>query len=127
MAQPDRLAFNHAMIYTRRMAASLHFYRDILGFELIEQLGDGYSRLRSPGSDTTIALHSAGDGVHAGRGGIRQYFEVADLGTTCSLLEKKGALLKQMPRLMEWGWRHACLADPDGNDISIYTAGQLRL
>jgi len=27
---------------------------------------------------------------------------------------------------MEWGWRHAYLNDPDGHEVSLYWAGEMR-
>ena len=32
-----------------------------------------------------------------------------------------------LPRMMPWGWRHAYLNDPDGHEISIYWAGEMRM
>src|SRR5579872_853817 len=45
-AAPE-LAFNHAMIYVRDVAVALQFYKDLLGFKLIEQYGPSYARLRA--------------------------------------------------------------------------------
>ena len=42
------LEFNHAMIYATDVARSLEFYRDALGFRLIEEYPGSYARLRSP-------------------------------------------------------------------------------
>jgi len=28
---------------------------------------------------------------------------------------------------MPWGWKHAYLDDPDGHEVSVYTAGAKRL
>ncbi len=71
-AIPDdgRLTFNHAMIYVKDVNRALGFYRDLLGFKLIEDFRfDGtpvYARLRAPGGDGTIALHQAGPSRVAG-------------------------------------------------------------
>ncbi|HEX9763717.1 MAG TPA: VOC family protein, partial [Candidatus Acidoferrales bacterium] len=55
------MTFNHAMIYVRRIEPALRFYRDRLGFRLIEtfrwQGRAVYARLRSPRGNTSIALH----------------------------------------------------------------------
>jgi catechol 2,3-dioxygenase-like lactoylglutathione lyase family enzyme len=130
-ASEGRLTFNHAMIYAKDVARALAFYRDLLGFKLIEDFRyDGravYARLRAPGGDGTIALHQAGPGASLASEGVRLYFEVRDLDDFCQKLIKRGFYITQMPRMMEWGWRHAYLNDPDGHEISLYWAGEKRM
>src|ERR1051326_8062844 len=57
----EELTFNHAMVYVKDVQRSLGFYRDLLGFKLIEDFRYEnravYARLRAPGGDGTIALH----------------------------------------------------------------------
>lgn len=119
--------FNHAMIYVRDVPAALRFYVDQLGLRLIEQLGDGYARLRA-GGNATIALHQIGEGVTSTESpGVRLYFEVKNLGRYCRKLASAGVPFKQMPRMMPWGWQHAYLDDPDGHEVSLYWAGAKRL
>jgi len=126
-----KLTFNHAMIYAKDVARALTFYRDLLGFKLIEDFRyDGkavYARLRAPGGDGTIAIHQAGPGASLASDGVRLYFEVRDLDDFCRKLLKRGFYITQMPRMMEWGWRHAYLNDPDGHEISLYWAGEKRM
>lgn len=126
-----KLTFNHAMIYAKDVERSLHFYRDWMGFKLIEDFRyEGksvYARLRAPGGDGTIALHQAGPGVSLASEGVRLYFEVRDLDDFCRKLQQKGFYITQLPRLMPWGWRHAYLNDPDGHEISLYWAGEKRM
>ena len=125
-----RLTFNHAMIYVKDVNRALAFYRDLLGFKLIEDFRyDGtpvYARLRAPGGDGTIALHQAGASASLVSEGVRLYFEVPNLDDFCRKLMAKGFYITQMPRMMEWGWRHAYLNDPDGHEISLYWAGEMR-
>lgn len=127
----SRLTFNHAMIYVRDVTRGIGFYRDLLGFKLIEDFRhEGlslYARLRAPGGDGTIALHLAGPGTSIASEGVRLYFEVRDLDGFCQKLQKKGFYITQMPRMMPWGWRHAYLNDPDGHEISLYWAGEIRM
>src|SRR6266436_3633234 len=126
-----KLTFNHAMIYVKDVDRALHFYRDLLGFKLIEDFRhEGtsvYARLRAPGGDGTIALHQAGPAVSVSSEGLRLYFEVRDLDNFCRRLQKKGFYITQLPRMMPWGWRHAYLNDPDGHEISLYWAGENRM
>ena len=126
-----KLTFNHAMIYVKDVARALGFYRDLMGFKLIEDFRyEGipvYARLRAPGGDGTIALHQAGPGASLVSEGVRLYFEVRDLDDFCRKLMQKGFYITQMPRMMPWGWRHAYLNDPDGHEISLYWAGENRM
>ena len=126
-----KLAFNHAMIYVKDVPRALAFYRDLLGFKLIEDFRyEGtavYARMRAPGGDGTIALHQAGPGALLVSEGVRLYFEVPDLDEFCRKLLQKGFYINQMPRMMPWGWRHAYLNDPDGHEISLYWAGENRM
>ena len=119
------------MIYVKDVERGLHFYRDLMGFKLIEDFryeGQAvYARLRAPGGDGTIALHLAGPGVSLASDGVRLYFEVRELDDFCRKLQQKGFYITQLPRMMPWGWRHAYLNDPDGHEISLYWAGENRM
>jgi catechol 2,3-dioxygenase-like lactoylglutathione lyase family enzyme len=126
-AARSSLVFNHAMIYVGNLDRSLEFYEGRLGFKLIERF-PGYARLRAPRGTNTIALHEA-DGTFSPqpRGGIRLYFETRDLDRFCKQLAADGVKLKQMPKVMPWGWKHAYLDDPDGYEVSLCWAGDKRL
>ena len=127
----EKLTFNHAMLYVKDVDRGMRFYRDMMGFKLIEDFRyEGtpvYARLRAPGGDGTIALHQAGPGVSVASEGVRLYFEVRDLDGFCHKLQQKGFYMTQLPRMMPWGWRHAYLNDPDGHEISLYWAGENRM
>jgi catechol 2,3-dioxygenase-like lactoylglutathione lyase family enzyme len=126
-----KLTFNHAMIYAKDVERALVFYRDLLGFKLIEDFRyenrTVYARLRSPGGDGTIALHQAGPGDSVSSDGVRLYFEVRELDDFCRKLQQKNFYITKLPRMMPWGWRHAYLNDPDGHEISLYWAGENRM
>ncbi len=125
------LTFNHAMVYSRDVAAALRFYADKLGLKLLEDFQhEGrsvYARLKSPRGNTTIALHLVAPGDEPRTGGVRLYFEVRDLDRFCERLESAGVQFSKKPKQMPWGWRHAYLDDPDGHEISLYSAGAKRL
>jgi catechol 2,3-dioxygenase-like lactoylglutathione lyase family enzyme len=127
----EKLTFNHAMIYAKDVARSLAFYRDLMGFKLIEDFRHQglsvYARLRAPGGDGTIAIHMAGPGTSLVSEGVRLYFEIRELDDFCRRLQAKGFYITQLPRMMPWGWRHAYLNDPDGHEISLYWAGENRM
>src|SRR3954467_4013599 len=127
----DKLSFNHAMVYVKDVSRALGFYRDMLGFKLIEDFRyenqSVYARLRAPGGDGTIALHMAGPGASMVSDGVRMYFEIQDLDGFCRKLQAKGMYIPQSPRMMPWGWRHVYVNDPDGHEISLYWAGEKRM
>jgi catechol 2,3-dioxygenase-like lactoylglutathione lyase family enzyme len=122
------IEFNHVMVYTAKFDRALPFYRDILGFQVIDLYPGGYARLRSPGKKTTLALHALDRGrkMNPKSEGLRLYFEVKNLDAFCAALRKKGVKFRQPPKTMPWGWRHAYLLDPDGHEISLYWAGPAR-
>jgi catechol 2,3-dioxygenase-like lactoylglutathione lyase family enzyme len=126
-----KLTFNHAMIYVKDVQRGLDFYRNWLGFRLLEDFRhEGrpvYARLRAPGGDGTIALHQAGPGASVASDGVRLYFEVRDLDEFCRRLRQRGFVFTQQPQMMPWGWRHAYLNDPEGHEISLYWAGENRM
>jgi len=127
----NKLTFNHAMVYSKDVARSLRFYHDLLGFKVIEDFRhEGqpiYARLHAPGGEGTIALHLASPGTPMSSEGVRLYFEVRELDDFCRKLQAKGFYITQMPRVTPWGWRHAYLNDPDGHEISLYWAGEMRM
>ena len=127
----DKLTFNHAMIYSKDVSRSTAFYHDLLGFKLIEDFRfenkPVYARLRAPGGDGTIAIHEVSAGGSLISEGVRLYFEIRELDDFCRKLQQKNFYITQMPRMMPWGWRHAYLNDPDGHEISIYWAGDMRM
>lgn len=126
-----KLTFNHAMIYAKDVQRATDFYREWLGFRLIEDFRyEGkavYARMRAPGGDGTIALHQAGPGASVASDGVRLYFEVRDLDEFCRRLQRRGFQFVQLPTMMPWGWRHAYLNDPEGHEISLYWAGENRM
>jgi catechol 2,3-dioxygenase-like lactoylglutathione lyase family enzyme len=126
-----RLSFNHAMIYSADVGRAIAFYRDLMGFKLIEDFRHEdrsvYARLRAPGGDGTIAIHQAAPGASVASDGVRLYFEIRELDEFCRKLQQKNFYITQMPRMMPWGWRHAYLNDSDGHEISLYWAGENRM
>ena len=127
----DKLSFNHAMIYLKDVWGGIQFYRNWLGFKLIEDYRhEGrsvYARMQAPVGDGTIALHQAGPGASIASDGVRLYFEIRNLDDFCQKLRKRGFVFTQQPQMMPWGWRHAYLNDPEGHEISLYWAGEQRM
>jgi catechol 2,3-dioxygenase-like lactoylglutathione lyase family enzyme len=131
MPKSTGLDFNHAMLYTRDVAASVKFYSGLLGFKIVDtfewQNRMVYARLKAPKGTGTIALHHPEPGQTVpSADGMRLYFEVKELEKMCKQLEAAGVVIKKPPKLMPWGWTHAYLDDPDGHEISLYWAGAKR-
>ena len=99
---------NHAVLYVRDAATSADFYRDVLGFEVVEEMtigGGGALFLRAPASTNDhdlglFSLGAAGGPSNAGRrGGVGLYhlaWEVetlADLQDIADRLSARGALV----------------------------------
>jgi catechol 2,3-dioxygenase-like lactoylglutathione lyase family enzyme len=118
--------FNHVLIYVRDVNRAVRFYRDRLGFPIIEE-EEGYARLRSPRGNSTLGLHHLTGRMRPSQHqGITLYFEVKNLDQLCRQLSSEGVRFEQMPEDMPWGWRHAYLRDPDGHKLSLYWAGKKR-
>ncbi len=121
---------NHVLVYCDDVGKSVRFYRELIGMRLIKQ-SETYARLYSPKAKTTLGLHSrdvhASDRRRRGMGDIGLYFEVDDLDARCRRLKRRGVKFTQGPKDMPWGWRHAYLKDPDGHEVSLFTAGPERL
>ncbi len=120
------LEFNHAIIYVRKLAPALHFYSELLGFKVIEQVGESYARLKSQTGESTFALHVVDAGRSPDAEGIRLYFETKDLDKFCAALVTAGVVFTQPPKVMPWGWKHSYFNDPDGHETSLYWAGRKR-
>ncbi|HEV7204616.1 MAG TPA: VOC family protein [Jatrophihabitans sp.] len=95
---------NHAVLYVRDVAVSVAFYRDVLGFEVLMELGGKAAFLRAPDSanDHDLGLFEIGAQAGpspAGRSTVGLYhlaWEVdtlADLETLMVRLAEAGALV----------------------------------
>ena len=94
---------NHAVLYVRDAERTTAFYRDVLGFRVVAEMGPRAKFLQAPDStnDHDLALFSIGDQAGpstAGRSTVGLYhiaWEVqtlADLREIASKLEEAGAL-----------------------------------
>src|SRR6478672_9319324 len=96
---------NHAVLYVRDTARSVAFYRDVLGFEVVGEMGGGAAAfLRAEGStnDHDLGLFGIGSGAEpspAGRSSVGLYhlaWEVdtlRDLERIATRLSEAGALV----------------------------------
>jgi catechol 2,3-dioxygenase-like lactoylglutathione lyase family enzyme len=112
------IRLHHVMLYVSDVARSVAFY-ETLGLQTVESDHD-YARLTFPGGGD-LALHPSG-GEALGSPGARLYLEVQDVDETFEGLVSAGIEFEGPPKSMEWGWRHVYLLDPDGHQLSLFTA-----
>ena len=100
-------------------AASAAFYR-LLGLRQIVESAPRYARFESAGG-ATLSIETADE--IAGKPVV--FLECGDLDALVQRLRAAGVAVSA-PVLEDWGWREARLADPAGNAIRLYQAGENR-
>jgi catechol 2,3-dioxygenase-like lactoylglutathione lyase family enzyme len=98
------------------MNASVRFYRDVLGMELLYG-GEGatFSSLRAKDAQSAILNLELGDPAS---GWGRLIFHVADVDAFWRHFTEKG-FNPEIPRDAQWGERYFHLTDPDGHELSF--------
>jgi len=120
---------NHAVLYVRDAQRAFEFYRDVLGFETVEAIGDQAYFLRASSSDNHHDLGLFGIGTHApgpGRGDRVGLYHLAwevqtlpDLAQAREALAAAGALTGES----DHGSSLSLYAqDPDGNEFEVFWA-----
>ena len=100
----------------RNMKASVQFYRDALGLELLYGgEGAGFSSLRTKDGDSAILNLEQGD---ASTDWGRLIFHVADVDACWRLLTDLG-FIPEKPRNASWSERYFHMLDPDGHELSF--------
>jgi catechol 2,3-dioxygenase-like lactoylglutathione lyase family enzyme len=100
------------------MRASVRFYRDALGMEIIYGGEDeSFSSLRPKDANAPILNLEQG---HSVTGWGRLIFYVADVDAFWEHLRGKG-LQPERPRDASWGERYFHMPDPDGHELSFAT------
>ena len=98
------------------MKASVRFYKDVLGMEIIYGGEDGsFSSLRAKDAECPILNLEQG---HSVPGWGRMIFYVADVDAFWEHLRGKG-LQPESPRDASWGERYFHMSDPDGHELSF--------
>lgn len=114
------MKLNQVTVPATDTARSIDFYRT-LGFRLIVE-NDHYARFEIGDGESAFSLHL---GAPAGRG-PSLYFECDDVGARVAELKAKGIVFESGPVDRTWLWREARLADPAGNRLCLYHAGENR-
>ncbi len=114
-------ALNQLVLPAQDYAASTAFYR-LLGLtQIVDAPDKGYARFEAA-NGVTLSIH-VGTGA---AGDALTYLESGALDAWCAYLARKGVRIDQFPRDEDWGWREARLADPAGNRLCLYQAGEYR-
>ena len=111
------MKLNQVTVGTTDYDASVAFYKK-LGLTQIVHSPPRYARFETPHGET-FSIHQ----VPAVASTTTIYFEVEDVDAFVAAL---GLPLLHPPVDQSWLWREARLADPAGNEICIYHAGENR-
>jgi catechol-2,3-dioxygenase len=118
---------NHAVLYVRNANRARDFYRDVLGFSVVESIGDRAHFLRANGSDNhhDLGLFGIGENAQpAGKGDRVGLYHLAwevetlpDLAEARVRLVDVGVLVGQS----DHGSSLSLYAvDPDGNEFEVF-------
>jgi catechol-2,3-dioxygenase len=117
---------NHAVLYVRDAARAADFYRQVLGFETVEALGDQAVFLRANGSDNhhDLGLFGVGPGAEPPRPGRVGLYHLAWEVDSLPDLARAGEALVGVGALTGTADHGASLslyaADPDGNEFEVF-------
>jgi catechol-2,3-dioxygenase len=117
---------NHAVLYVRDVDVSLGFYRDVLGFRVVNQF-PGAAFLRAPGSTNDHDLGIFGIGSRAepspaGRSAVGLYHLAWEVDTLGELAELENVLRERAALVgaSDHGTTKSLYAeDPDGLELEI--------
>ena len=97
------------------MRASVRFYKDVLGLEIIYgSEGSYFASLRTKDGDTILNLEHGNVGIRWGR----LIFHVSDVDGFWAYLMEKG-FHPDSPQDASWGERYFHMPDPDGHELSF--------
>lgn len=113
------------------MPASLHFYRNVLGFDVVQSSGEGddvdWVLLKL--NETEIMLNTAYEksmrptvpdlSRKAAHSDTVLYFGCPDVDNAYAYLTRKGIEVKQ-PEVTGYGWKALNLVDPDGYHLCFH-------
>lgn len=115
----------HTRMRVNNMEETLHFYRDILGLEVVERSrsprGSELAFLKTPNSDELIEICSfpASGTVQVQEDLVHLAFEVNDLDRTMTDLKAKGIPITDGPTVSSSGNRFCFIDAPDRYEIEL--------
>ncbi len=104
------------------VTASVAFYRRMGFVQIVD--APHYARFECPVGEATFSIHAVADVAEST--GVTVYFESDDVDGLCERLQEQGFEFLQLPADQNWLWREARLADPAGNTLCLYRAGENR-
>lgn len=120
------MKLNQIKILVKDLAASLQFYRAVLGLETLPTTGEYRVQLRAGETVLTLLERRAFDealGIKAqvnDGGGVVLKFQVPDVQASYAALLSAGAQVVRSPRRTPWNTLSAFLRDPDGVLVELY-------
>jgi catechol 2,3-dioxygenase-like lactoylglutathione lyase family enzyme len=97
------------------MKTSVHFYRDVLGLEIIYGgEGSSFTSLRMQEGTPILNLEEGDTDTHWGR----VIFHVSDVDRFWAHLRENG-FRPDRPQDASWGERYFHMVDPDGHELSF--------
>jgi uncharacterized glyoxalase superfamily protein PhnB len=130
--QPETLRLRALMpaLTVDDLAASLAWYRDVLGFIVAEEMRQEGRlmgvRLKAGSVDFLLVQDDFAKGRDRQKGvGFRLYgFTGQDIDQLAAAVRERGGQLAHEPRDQPWGAREFAVIDPDGFQISISTGAR---
>ncbi len=113
---------NQVTISVHDFAASVAFY-ETLGLKLIVSARNSYARFELPSGGATFSIHLD---PQAQPNDTTLFFEVDDVDAKYADLVKAGIVFQAPPTDQSYRWRTALFADPTGNKLCLFHAGQDR-
>ena len=114
---------NQVTLPSSDIETSIEFYKK-LGLLLIVLVPSVYARFECPTGNSTFSLHQASQDIKQYEHWT--YFECKDLDEKVEELVSQGIKFDLPSTDQAWKWREARLADPDGNKLILFSAGENR-
>ena len=116
-----RPEIGHVHLYVGDLDRAVEFYR-LLGFDTVQQVGDGLTFLSSGGAHPQIALHTSAGAEHAASSApCRFAIRLADRSVLAGVWQRLDAHGVPIADALDQGISEALyVRDPDGNSIELY-------
>ncbi len=127
--QPETLRLRRLMpaLTVSDLAASLAWYRDVLGFLVAEEIRHEdrmvAARLKAGSVEFLLGQDDFAKGRDRAKGAALRLYCVTgqDIDELAAAIQSRGGKLAQEPKDQPWGTRDFAVIDPDGFQISITT------
>lgn len=113
---------NQVTVPALDLQRSVEFYRALGLLQIVDS--EHYARFECPDGDATFSVHKAD--LVPESSGVVVYFECSALDERVAALQAKGFQFLSEPADQRWLWREARLADPAGNVLCLFWAGENR-